>query len=384
MNDFLSIANNRNTPASILVDLAASTQDKKILRAIAQNPNSPPDLLVELAGDYLEEIGNNPALDLMLMEVPDLILKIHERHFQYTYNGHIPIPNWYLKLATSHNKSELRQFIAENEIIPISYLERLSEDPCPLVRCGVAINYRTPISILEKLALDPEPVVKIGLVSNPHSPLSVLEQFADDRNENVKSLLSLNQNLSPFISEKLANDKSEYVRRGVAVSSVTPKKVLKQLAKDLEEEVREKVASNPHTPRRVLQRLSEDPVSSVREAVTRNPNAPIFTVFKFTFSDCSYQKWMAEKNLAARFSLILSTLILTIIAIFWYQLYLLRPPFYVLIFLGLARTITFLIILLLIWPGFFFIKEIFSRSIEKISNTFKTIIYILSKHIGNL
>lgn len=61
----LKSAQNPTTPVETLKKLAA-LEDRAILEAIASNPNSPLELLIQLAGDYLAEIGKNPALELIL------------------------------------------------------------------------------------------------------------------------------------------------------------------------------------------------------------------------------------------------------------------------------------------------------------------------------
>ncbi|WP_161938065.1 hypothetical protein [Mastigocoleus testarum] len=55
MSKNLELAENINTPVEELIELAANTNDKRVLAAIAKNPNTPIDLLIELAGGRSEK-----------------------------------------------------------------------------------------------------------------------------------------------------------------------------------------------------------------------------------------------------------------------------------------------------------------------------------------
>ena len=104
----LKLAKNPNTPAEELIELA-KIEDKEILALIAKNPNTPPNLLVELAGVYPDEIGENPALSLILMEYPNFLSDIYHEHFDFLkaitvrdfsrFNDLMTriLPEWFLK-----------------------------------------------------------------------------------------------------------------------------------------------------------------------------------------------------------------------------------------------------------------------------------------------
>ena len=100
MSEELKIAENINTPADRLRELS-KTKEREILAAIAKNPNTPIDLLVELADEYLDEIGFNPALALILLEYPNFMADIFYRHFYDYQNALISIsfetklPSWF-------------------------------------------------------------------------------------------------------------------------------------------------------------------------------------------------------------------------------------------------------------------------------------------------
>ena len=210
MSEELKIAENINTPAERLRELS-KTKEREILAAIAKNPNTPPDLLVELAGEYLDEIGFNPALDLILFENPNFIHEIFFKHFSDDHNGGkvysgTKLPNWFLKLGLNH--------------------------PYPLIRDCIAQNTDTPANYLEKLAKDEDREVRLEVARNENTPIHILEKLAEDENDEVRSWVAYNKNNSVCALEKLAQDKSAGVRYQVANNPHTNSKIIKLLFED--------------------------------------------------------------------------------------------------------------------------------------------------------
>ena len=121
-------------------------------KVIATNPNSPPDLLVKLSGkiNCLEEIGQNPALDLILLENPNFIENIFDHPFSGFFNPESVLPLWYLEKAKTSSNYELRRLVARSKYTPISFLNELSKDFHPLVRVDTISNKNTPITLLFK------------------------------------------------------------------------------------------------------------------------------------------------------------------------------------------------------------------------------------------
>ncbi|MGF1485623.1 MAG: hypothetical protein ACFBSE_00735, partial [Prochloraceae cyanobacterium] len=250
----LELAENPNTPAPILQDLVASTEDKEVLAAIARNPNSSPDLLVELAGDYLEEIGQNPALKLILLENYNFVEDIYCQNFQNRQLNK-PLPKWFLDLAIKQDNSGIKAFVIKNKYTPISYLESLSCDRDIQVKKCLAENVNSS-SILFELAKDSE--LKASVAYNKNTPLSLLEKLANDEKFFVREMTAGNQNSSLEILEDLANDRYSRIRVVVAENEKTSKDILKKLVLD----------SNFY----------------VRRAVSRNLNSSLSTIFVQTLA----------------------------------------------------------------------------------------------------
>lgn len=130
----LQLAQNYTTPAERLEELAAATKDKEILQAIARNPNSSPRLLVELAGEYLEEISQNPALELNELEQSDFIDRLLDKYEEKRFYGRWNFPASFLPLAALFASPVRRLAVAANDATPVNILEQLAADPIDLVR----------------------------------------------------------------------------------------------------------------------------------------------------------------------------------------------------------------------------------------------------------
>ena len=186
MSKNLIIAENINTPAEQLRELADTEDDKAILAAIARNPNTPIDLLIELASKYLDEIGQNPALELILIEHPNFIADIYYELDDDKICSETFLPEWFIKLGSNHSESNIRYFIAINKSTSASYLQQLANDKNSYVRRGVAKNENIPVCVLEQLAKDEHKFVKKEIIKNPNTPISILEQLAPEVEDILK------------------------------------------------------------------------------------------------------------------------------------------------------------------------------------------------------
>ncbi len=197
------VAENINTPAQQLKELADKTDDCEVLAAIARNPNTPIDVIVRLAGQCLHQIGHNPALSLLLIENPNFIEDIyHHENFSY-YRNHTNafLPDWFLELAYSHTNYKIREYVALNLKIPVSYLEELSNDDNSYVREAVAWNDNTPIFILEQLATDEQDSVREAVAKHAKAPIFVLEQLATDEQDSVRKKVAKHAKAPIFVLE---------------------------------------------------------------------------------------------------------------------------------------------------------------------------------------
>ncbi|MEY2832397.1 MAG: hypothetical protein RLZZ574_1655, partial [Cyanobacteriota bacterium] len=113
------LAMDENTEPNILRQLANST-DLITRKNIVTNPNIPPDILSKLAVEFPKQVFDNPAIDLLLLETPDLfsgaltnifcsLLKreVPDRMIEYAANS----TNEKLKLAILMNPQTPQQIV---------------------------------------------------------------------------------------------------------------------------------------------------------------------------------------------------------------------------------------------------------------------------------
>ena len=186
LTEQLKKACNPNTSESVLIELA-KREDKEILALIAKNPNSPPNLLVELAEGYLEEIGENPALERILTENYSFIKNIYYKHFScYLPQKNInPPTDWFLKAGAIHPESRIREFVATSDRTSNLLLEQLATDSVAEVRVAVANNFNASDQVLLKLSEDPNNDVRTAVAYNKKTRL-LYKDFQDHSDDIVE------------------------------------------------------------------------------------------------------------------------------------------------------------------------------------------------------
>ena len=220
-------------------------------------------------------------------------------------------PEWPWKITVSLRSEEVRGVIANHELTPSFFLEKLAADEAPHVRSLVAGNPNTPEGTLQCLAKDTDMDVKIQVAGNPSTPLYILKCLAENidadvreagvkhirevsmkqelaeaswqllticRNKRVRVIVANRRGTPPSCLEKLSTDEYSRVRVGVAGNPNTPTQTLQRLAKDPDVEVRRELAGNPNAPVDILQHLAKDPDTNVRLKVADNLNTPVDTL----------------------------------------------------------------------------------------------------------
>lgn len=70
------LAKDPNTAIDILREIAKTNKDSVVLAAVAENPNADAELLIELFENCPYQVLNNPAIELILIEYPDLFERL--------------------------------------------------------------------------------------------------------------------------------------------------------------------------------------------------------------------------------------------------------------------------------------------------------------------
>lgn len=300
--DLLGITKTQNVPGNLLELLATNTRDKRILKAIARNPNTPLNSLVELSKDYLKEIGQNPALELILLENPGFIERIYYRVSLPGFHNDTIVPSWYYELAYRDNNFRVRAFVASNKNTPVRLLKKLSKDPFGCVRDEVASNKKTPINILKEMATsdlsyEVRRSAKISLAESFNTPIEMLEELSENCDFGIRLAVSKNVKTPNRILIKLSQDYDDWVREGVAENVIAPTKLLESLSRDLNENIRLAVAKNPMTSKYILEELTRDPFSLVRAEVARNSFISLQTILKLANDPSNLVREGVAKNI---------------------------------------------------------------------------------------
>lgn len=114
------LAKNPNTPLKILKELAKTSKDEVVLAAVAENPNTDAQLLIELFENYPYQVLNNPAIELILLEYPDLFERFYFKE-EDVFFGEFRKPLRFLDWLV-RNSDRISFWIGANNTIPIFYI----------------------------------------------------------------------------------------------------------------------------------------------------------------------------------------------------------------------------------------------------------------------
>ncbi len=259
------IAENPNTPGTILQKLAADTSIS-IQTAVAENPNTPEIVLEQLAHNRLHDLllVRHPNINIALRRKLLERLAADERLSVRIYVAKNPLTPINILTQWGKDSQEVRPWIAQNPSTPIQILEQLAKDLSALVRQGVAQNPNTSANVLEILAKDWEPEVRQAVARNPNTPGNVLETLV--RDWHCISLIAQNPNTPATTLEQLQGffGFEWFLVRHINTPLEMRQRLLKGLAKSYLELDRLYVARHPSTPFEILEELAKDRDQSVR------------------------------------------------------------------------------------------------------------------------
>ncbi len=313
------LAKDENTAPDKLRELADSS-DSITRQNVVMNPNVPPDVLIKLAEQFPRQVFNNPAIDLLLLETPNLfsgtsadalcsLLKreVPERAIEYAVNS----ADERLKLAILMNpqtSSEILEQLAKSKNYQIAESAALHIN---FINNNSADNYQEFIRSkiqLEKTNANKRYSVILGEIDNlirlyahiprcisyymrwsinhrknhPKIALNEVEKMIESK----KPMLNVarNPNISIEIIRKLLERPDRYeIGRAIAANPSTPVEILAELAEsNRHNAVHRTVASNPKTPNSVLEILLNKPrlMDYVWEALGRNQNMSVDSLSK--------------------------------------------------------------------------------------------------------
>ena len=309
-----AIARRQNTSSAILERLSHHS-DKIVRQAVASHHNILSEDLMRLGKQFPDAFLSNPALDLILIENPGLLLNFDESLLVQIAKRDA-CPEVFLKWAIRQGSEQVLMAIAMNPSTPVELLQQLLVSEFKTVQEAVRFHKklldgmevsdiqahfkqavierlgaltlseanqmwkRKEISLVHFCYLSVGARLSIAsdkdlcsMAINPTTSAWVLADIAKENDEYVRLNLAEDPNAPSAFLRLLAKDKDYRIRSRVAENSNAPEALLKQLAKDKVSFVRGSVASNPNTPEDLLTLLSEDKDNGVRESVAENSNA---------------------------------------------------------------------------------------------------------------
>ena len=308
------VAKNAAAPEAVLTELSHSA-DLATRRALVTNPATPLDVLHEIAKQFPEELLDNPALDVFLLENP-------------TFFRDLPAPvlravvkrdncsAGVLAQAAQVDDEVVLLGICQNPAATPETVRALRASTSAAVRKAAALHVavagavkdwpaRLRKAVARALALA-EPAQRLrglpflrlagqltttGVASSAalpplfgaiiqdaagaYSNAAVLDRLAGDEDWGVRRAVAEHPATPAALLERLAGDKESWVRCAVAKNPATPVALLERLAGDKDRYVRRAVAEHPAMPVALLERLAGDEDSDVRGAVAKHPATPV-------------------------------------------------------------------------------------------------------------
>ncbi|MCD0160949.1 hypothetical protein IHN63_06445 [Deinococcus sp. 6YEL10] len=177
-----------DTPAAVLEALAR--QDSPALRAaVARHPNTPPALLEALAATEPGAVLSNPALPLLRLAHPRLLLDT-PRATLLALVGSPAAPDWLRRHALTHPDAGVVAAVASHPHLTPAQLAALAGHPAWQVRSRVAARPDLRDDTLRALAADPDYGVRMYVAARPDLPHGVQAQLQQDASVFVRQVLA--------------------------------------------------------------------------------------------------------------------------------------------------------------------------------------------------
>jgi hypothetical protein len=314
----LSLAQSPTTP-SLLLDKLVCASSAQVRRAVAQNPNTSLLALLSLGREFPQEVLQNPALPLWILEDPSCLQRCPEEGLLAMLCSDL-FPASYLSLVMNHPSLKVRVQVALAPGLSLSSRHLMAQDysvalalathPCtpPEVLCtltesayrpirkAASVNRSTPKEQLARLrragaaqhltkcktgetlsAQELSTLANGGFFArelaayHPNTPPAVLLRLVQDESPKIRLATTKNPSLSSEHFLMLSGDNNVEVREQLARHPRIRCSVLARLACDQTYEVRRAVTAHPRTPLDVLKMLAIDRDNRVRGAVAKNP-----------------------------------------------------------------------------------------------------------------
>lgn len=157
-----------SSPAATLRELAASG-DPEVRQQVAANPNAPLSLLLTLALQHADQVLDNAAFALALIDQPDLISRAPPPVCA-AFAASPRLPGWMASELFAAARFDVLAALAANAAVPTQLLLSLACHGSPGVRARAASNPALPTSLLLTLLADLDVDVRRSAAASPGVP----------------------------------------------------------------------------------------------------------------------------------------------------------------------------------------------------------------------
>lgn len=251
------------TPASTLALLAAAPE-AAVRRLVAANPATPAEALRQLALSFPDEVLDNPALPLHLLEDPAFFSRLDLRTCQALLGSPRATPELCEQLA-QHPLDQVRMAVARASVTPMAVLEQLARSSTHYLVAAVAYNPRLSLASLHALLLHPHEAVVLAILGTGRVGSEWLAALVDSPHTTLRAYLAA-RTADAVMLARLARDPELVVRRAVVRNPHATEAVIRRLCRDSSEEIRREVVGHPSTGRFTNLTLLRDPARPARRA----------------------------------------------------------------------------------------------------------------------
>ncbi|HHW76156.1 MAG TPA: hypothetical protein GX399_03845, partial [Xanthomonadaceae bacterium] len=264
------VAKNAAAPEAVLTELSHSA-DTATRRALVTNPATPLNVLHEIAKQFPEELLDNPALDVFLLENP-------------TFFRDLPAPVLRAVVKRDHCSAGVLAQAAQvdDEVVLLGICQNPAATPETVralqASASTAVREAALLHVTVVGAVDDWPgrlraaVARALVQAEPAQRLRSLpflrlaDQVASAAPESSAPAHPLFNEMvqdaaraysDAAVLERLAGDENREARLDVAWHPATPLALLERLAGDKDWKVRSKVAAHPATPATLREQLLE-------------------------------------------------------------------------------------------------------------------------------
>ncbi|MBZ9712649.1 variant leucine-rich repeat-containing protein [Deinococcus multiflagellatus] len=156
--------------------------------AIAAHPNTPPALLEDLAATFPAQVLANPALPLLRLAHPRLLLDV-PLHTLLRLLSQPDAPSWLLRHALIASAIEIQAAAAAHPALTAHQIDQMVGHPAWQVRARIAARPELPPALIARLAGDADYGVRMYIAARTDLPPVVAQQLAADPSVFVRQVL---------------------------------------------------------------------------------------------------------------------------------------------------------------------------------------------------